>query len=180
MPDERRNPLPGFRPEDLPQPVLVDLVKAYGRLYLAMDGFWFLSAMNRLGEETALELDLWVWQRVAKYEMDRLTRLLNLEGRGVATLVKALQATPWFLNTEYITELEGADHAWLTFTRCPLLEALEKEGKGREKRQCSIVETAILQFYAGYFDPAIKVKSLVLPPREDKSGICCKWEFKLG
>ncbi|HEX77813.1 MAG TPA: L-2-amino-thiazoline-4-carboxylic acid hydrolase [Dehalococcoidia bacterium] len=169
----------GLRPEKLPQPLLIDLLKTYCRLYYAMDGFWYLSVRNRFGDDSAVELDLWVWRKQAKYEMDHLTRLLGIQGDDVASFMKAFGASPWFINLEYDVELDGKDRAVFSVTRCPTLEALEKEGNGRESRHCQTVEPAIFKFYADYFNPAIEVRGLVVPPRKNRTGLCCKWEFKL-
>lgn len=32
-------------------------------------------------------------------------------------------------------------------------------------------------FDAAYFSPDIVVKGTNLPPRENKDGVCCQWEF---
>lgn len=170
---------PGFKPEALPQPLLLDLLKTYCRLYYAVDGFWYVSVMNRFGNDAAVELDLWVWRKQVKYEMDRLTRLLGIEGHDVPALIGGLGASPWFVNLEQTVEFDGKGRAVLSVTRCPTLEALEKEGSGREGRHCGTVELAIFKLYAEYFNPAIEVRGLALPPRQDRSGLCCQWEFRL-
>jgi len=177
MCEENKRTIASLVPEDLPRPLLIDLLKTYCRLSYAMDGFWYLSVMNRFDNDTAVELDLWVWRRLVKYEMDRLTRLLGIQGNGAPALARALGATPWFANLGCSFELDGKGRAVLSVTRCPTLEALEKEGTGREKRHCQEVEATIFKYYADYFDSAIRVRGLVLPPRYDKHGLCCRWEF---
>ena len=82
--------------------------------------------------------------------------------------------------TEYKTEMESPKRGLLTVTRCSILEALEREGQGREKEICSTVDAAVLRSYAAFFNPNIKVEPLFLPPRADREGICCKWEFTLS
>ena len=67
----------------------------------------------------------------------------------------------------------------MTVTRCSILEALEREGQGREKDICSLVDGAVLRRYATYYNPAMRVEPQFLPPREKKEGLCCQWEFTL-
>jgi hypothetical protein len=45
--------IPNLKPSDLAPDAIDRLVKVYGQLYKAMDGFWYLSAMDRFGNEEA-------------------------------------------------------------------------------------------------------------------------------
>ena len=81
---------------------------------------------------------------------------------------------------EYKIDIADANNATLTVTYCPTLDALEKEGKGREVETCTVVEPWAMKQYASFFDPDIEVKCLAAPPREKKDGICCQWAFGLG
>lgn len=60
-----------------------------------------------------------------------------------------------------------------------MLEALEKEGNGRESEICGMVELKAFEGYASFFNSGIETRPLKLPPRENKDEICCQWEFKL-
>jgi hypothetical protein len=80
---------------------------------------------------------------------------------------------------EFEIDFTNENRAALTVIRCPTLLALEKEGTGRESRICRDVDNMLFQIYAEYFNPAIGVTALSLPPRDSKEGFCCKWEFKL-
>ncbi len=170
---------PDFRVEELPGPFLAKLLKVYSGLYYSLDGFWYVAVMNRFGDDAAFELDLWAWKKQTKRELDQLTKLFKIEGKDVATVMKAFQVKPWWLGLEHNIELKDNKHAVLTVTGCSLLTALEKEGRGRESRICRGAEATILKYIAEYFNPAIEVTGLQVPPRERKDGICCQWEFKL-
>ena len=71
----------------------------------------------------------------------------------------------------------GIDGFW--YLNGHALEALEKEGGGRESQICRMVEPQVFKGYASFFNPRIETKPLKLPPRKRKDGICCQWEFKL-
>ena len=43
------------------------MVKAHSRLFLALDGFWFLEVEEKYGYGAALKVDLDVWQKYFPY-----------------------------------------------------------------------------------------------------------------
>jgi hypothetical protein len=171
--------LPDLKFSDFSPDTLADLLTSYSKLYLALDGFWYLTVKEKLGNEVALACDLEVLKKVAKYEMAKVTELLNIRGSDVATVMKAMQTTPWFRNTEHKIEIENQNTAVLTITHCATLNALEKEGDGRENEICKIVEPIVFKQYASFFNPHIEVRCLKSPPRKSKDEICCQWEFTL-
>ncbi len=170
---------PDFKFSDFSAEFLSDLLRMYGRSYIAIDGFWYLGVKEHADNELALKVDLWAWDKETRYELKRITALAGIEGNGIDALFKFLQLVPWMQVTEYHLELESPKRGLLTVTKCSILEALEKEGQGREKEICTQVDGAVFRKYAAYFNPNIKVEPLFLPPRDDKQGICCRWEFTL-
>jgi hypothetical protein len=59
------------------------------------------------------------------------------------------------------------------------LEALEREGEGREKTFCKDVEPVMFKMFVDCFDSQIEVNHLRVPPRENRDEIACQWEFRL-
>jgi len=159
--------------------MLIELLRMYGRLYKALDGFWYLSVMERSGNDEALANDFQVWEKLSKYEARHLTRLMKIGGNGPAELIKTLQVCPWFWNGKYRVEMKGKNCAEFIVLDCPTLTALEQEGKGRENQICNEMEPRFMNDYASYFSPNMKVTCLKSPPRKNKDGPCCHWEFKL-
>ena len=178
--DYNRRVLPEIHFEKFSKGTLIELLKLYGKLYLAVDGFWYLAIKERSGNEEALACDFLVWEKASKYELKHLTKLMKIRGNDVATVMKALQIGPWFWNIEHKLEVRNKNHAVLTVTHCPTLTSLENEGKGREDSICNLFEPKFFKDYASFFNPDIKVKCLKSPPRENKTDICCQWEFKLN
>ena len=171
--------IPNLKPSDFSAGTLSELLGVYGRLYTAVDGFWYFAVKERIDNKEALACDLWVWERLCKYEVKRIATQLNIQGDDVVALMKALQMTPWFQDMECEIEIKNQNYAVYTVTRCRTLEALEKEGEGRELQICRTVEPCILKSYASYFNPRIKVTCLKVPPRKNPDGICCQWKFDL-
>jgi len=172
--------IPDLKFSDFSKDTLVRLLEIYCQFYMALDGFWYLTVKDRVSNEEALTCDLQVWDRLAKYEIIRITRLLDLQGNDVATLMKILQLTPWQRQTRYHTEFISPHRAIMTVTDCATLRALEKEGLGREKYVCQQADPHILQRYASLISPDIKVRYLKVPPRKSPDDICCQWEFAVN
>lgn len=173
-----------FRPElkleDFSTATLLALLKMYTKLYMALDGFWYLTVKERLGNDEALACDIKTWESQVNYEMVKITRQLNIEGDDIIALMKALQLSPWALHQQYKIQFKNENNALLTVTHCPTLEALEKEGEGRENEICNIVDPKYFKYLTAFFNPDIEVKCLKAPPRKSKDEICCQWEFSLG
>ncbi|MFW6056239.1 MAG: DUF6125 family protein [Chloroflexota bacterium] len=170
---------PGLRFEDLPPEFLAKLLRMYGQFYIAIDGFWYLGVKEHLDNDTALTVDKWAWEKATRYELKRLTAMAGITGDGIDALFKFLQLVPWLQVTEAAFELESPHRGTMTVSRCSILEALEREGQGREAQICTEVDIPVLRKYAEWFNPRIRVEPLFLPPRDDRSGICCRWEFTL-
>lgn len=170
---------PNLKLEDFSKDVLVKLLKMCGRLYLAVDGFWYLSVKEKMNNDMALDCDLWVWRKQCRNEIERITKLLNIQEKDVVSFFKAFQLSPWTWNLQYAMEVKSSNFGILTVTQCSILEALEKEGEGRERTFCKEVESIMFRMYLDYFNPRIGVRFLKLPPRKNKQEIACQWEFKI-
>ena len=169
--------MPDLRLGDFSPDTLARMAELYCKLYIALDGFWYLTVKGRVSNEEALACDIQIWEKLSKYEMFNITKQMNIQGNDVIALMKAIQLVPWLQRMQYKIELKNHNNAILTVTGCPTLNALEKEGGGREDEICNIVEPRVLKGYASYFNPDIGVKCLKSPPRKSKDEICCQWEF---
>ena len=170
--------IPGLQLGEIAPGALDRIARMYCRITRALDGHWYLAVMEKYGNEAALELDRKVWPQVCRYEMARISQLLNIKGTDVATLMKAFQLEPFFIETKFRIDLKNNHYAVLTVDSCPILAALEKENTGRESDICKVVEPEILQAYAAYFNPDIKVTCLKIPPRASQDDIACQWAFQ--
>ena len=168
-----------LRLEDLPRESLVGLARPYSRLMMDIDGLWFLSMKNRLGNEEAIECDNWVWSKVVKKMLDDLAELIGVEGRDVVDFMTVIQATPLHHVVDEKMEARSRNKATLTVTYCPTLAALEKEDAGRDSVHCRLACSVTRARHAKLFNPAIEVTCLRMPPRKNKQDIFCRWEYKI-
>lgn len=172
--------LPEINFSDFSRETLEKLLVLYSKLYIAIDGFWYMTVMDKISNAVALECDIKTWMIMSKYEKKRISEVLNIQGNDVLAFVKTLQFSPWFIHTKYTVDMEGNDSALMTVTYCPTLDALEKEGKGRQKDICSVFEPKVFSNYASLFNSRIETKCLSPLPRDRREDICCKWLFKLS
>jgi Family of unknown function (DUF6125) len=166
--------------EDLPSESLVSLVRLYSRLMMDIDGLWFLSMKDRVSNEEAIACDNWVWGKVVKKMLDELAQLIGVEGRDVVDFMRVIQATPLHYVVEERIEAQSRNQATLTVIHCPTLVALEKEDAGRDALHCRLACSVTRKRHAKLFNPAIEVECMSMPPRKDKQGIFCRWEYRIG
>jgi hypothetical protein len=170
---------PDLKPSDFSHAALEKLIRTYAQLYKALDGFWYLKVMDRSGNDEALTCDIAVWEKLGLYEMEKISRAFNITGKDVKSVMKAFQLTPWAWNIRSEFEVLSDNHVIWKVNHCPTVNALEREGTGRENDICNNVEVRLNQLYASFFNPDIKVTCLKTPPRTGKDDYYCRWEFKL-
>lgn len=170
---------PHFSHDKFSKETILKLLKAYNEYMLRIDAFWYLTVMNKWGNDEALDCDIKVWEQAQLWEMQTISSLLNVHGDDVTTLMKYIQVSPWMWIYRYDIDVKNPNHAVLTINHCPTLLSIEKEGTGREKRICHEVEPKVMGIVAHFFNPKIEVVPLKLPPRIDYSDCCCEWEFRL-
>lgn len=171
--------LPNVKLESYPKKTLIELLKVYGKLYQTIDGFWFLSVKEKLNNDEAIKCDLWVWEKQLKGELKRIGKALDIKDNNVEAFFKIFQMSPWTWTTEYELEIVNPNHGKMTVLKCPTLEALEKEGQGRDGIHCKAVEIPLMDLYAKTFNPKMSGRFLKIPPRPTKNESCCVWEFKV-
>jgi hypothetical protein len=165
--------------ESLSRGELIDLVKLSSRMILALDGFWYLSVKELAGNDKALDSDNWVWDKVMKFYLSELARLLGVQGRDVADYMKVMDPRPEGLVLEEKVEVLNRNDAIRTVIHCPTIAALEKEGEGRDAIHCSATCSAMRVKHSKLFNPAIKVTCLKIPPRNSKDDIFCQFEYRI-
>jgi hypothetical protein len=170
---------PDFSHDKFTSETLLKLLKMYSKFIHRIDATWYLTVMDKWGEDAAFDCDLKVLEKIKVWELDTVTNLLNIHGDDPATVMKVQQASPWMWNFDYEIEVKNDNHAIFTHRTCPTLLSLEKEGKGREMTLCQGIEPKLFNLTAHYFNPNIKVTPLKVPPRKNKNDVACQWEFTL-
>ncbi|MFC1999322.1 DUF6125 family protein [Chloroflexota bacterium] len=175
-----------FRPdvklEDFSKEALLRLFRATARQYLSIDGIWNSVIKENFGEKTARDMETEVWKRATSSEIHRTMGALNIQGDGVATVLKAIQCAPGTAGImDFDCELKDEKHGVLTVKRCSSLEFFERhrDTEGIEFA-CLTLDTEVgYPETAAAVNPKMKAIPLKRPPRQSKDEICCQWEFKI-
>ncbi|HEU5403806.1 MAG TPA: DUF6125 family protein [Terriglobales bacterium] len=158
---------------------LLRALEMFAKNWLAHDGCWFLAAEERLGMETAIELDGLSWKRFAAIEAKRTMATFNIEaGGGLEALEQALGLRFYaLLNSQRIEW--SADRKRLRFFMETCRVQQTRTGKNLPPFPCKQVGIVEFETFARTVDPRIKTSCIQCPPDEIASGYC-GWEFTLG
>ena len=181
---------PNIQASDFTKDTVIKFLLEKCRLFVLMEGYYQGVIRQNMGDETACDWACEVY-KVDKFPralMQGVRRVFNIQGDDVESYMKAMQCAEsnglqWDPSSphlfEWDVELKSKNHSIFTVKRCPSLLYLEREGKGYERLVCGKLEVLAFQTYASAFNPNIKVRPLQIPPREDKDGIACRWEYTI-
>ena len=165
--------------ENCSRETLITLLTLYARLYMVLDGHWYLSVKDRFGDEQAIDADLQIWEKQTRKEVEGLVKLMDFRNRDVLSLMELSAIMPSTVGSKGYIEVKNRNDCTLSITHCPIVGTLEKEGKGREKTLCTVVCRHITAITALSFNPDIEVKPIKMPPRRNQDEIYCQWQYKL-
>ena len=161
--------------EKMSKEELIAMVKAHSRLFLALDGFWFLAVEEAYGYDAALEVDLDVWNKYFPYEAKYLRKKLDLKKEGIPGIVEVLKNCAFAPAMSKVVVSEASEERGdIGYYDCPSLLAMEKAG--RDQFTCNAGE-CLFDNFAKSIDPAVKCRMIGGPPRKSPEDVSCRWEF---
>ena len=137
----------------------------FSRSYKAVDGLWFMKLEEKLGFDTALELDNEVWKVMPKIQARMIKQFLGLTN-GSEALLESLAAKLELEEFKFKTK-KTANGFTITITDCPWHNLMIKSG--REHLAAKVGKTICVteyQVWASEFSNSIKF--------ELKTQKCCK------
>jgi len=163
--------------ENLSREELIKLVKMYAKNWLAHDGCWFLSAEEKYGLDTAIELDTKSWEKFAVVEARRIMKELNIpQNGGLKSLEKALKFRLYAtINRQ---EIEWKNENTLIFKMIECRVQKSRSEKNLLSFPCKPVGIVEFNQFAKTIDVRIKTRCLSCPPDEIKD-VYCVWEFTI-
>ncbi len=163
---------------DMSREDLLLALQMFAKNWLAHDGCWFLGAEERLGLETAIELDIASWKRFAAVEARRIIEMFGVPaGGGLESLERALRLRMYSLINRQHCEW-SPDRSKLRFFMdlCRVQETRRR--KGLADFPCKPVGTVEFETFAQTIDPRIQTSCIECPP-DAVEGRYCGWEFTL-
>ncbi|MFC1944106.1 DUF6125 family protein [Chloroflexota bacterium] len=175
---------PDVKLQDFSKDALVKLIIAASHEYIGIDGLWLNTIRRRYGEEVAMDCSREVWDTGWLHEVRRGLEAMNISGNDIAAVFKYYQIDPGFgAMFDIKCELPSPDLGYVTVERCWVLDKLERletnEMMQKIKLACEELDVPLFQRVASYFNPAIKVKPLKLPPRGSADEVACRWEYRM-
>jgi hypothetical protein len=163
---------------DMSRDELLRALEMFAKNWLAHDGCWFLAAEERLGLETAIELDARSWGRYAAAEARRIvTTFPDRLGEGLSALEGALDLRMYaMINRQHAERSPDGRTLRFVMDACRVQETRRR--KGLPDFPCKPVGTVEFSTFASTVDPRIRTRCLHCPP-ETPEGAFCAWEFTL-
>lgn len=163
--------------EDLSKEELLKLLSVYAKNWLAHDGCWFLSAEEKYGMETAIELDTLSWNKFAAAEAKRIMNEFDIpKNGGLKALEKAFNYRLYAVINKQDVEWTGENRMVFKMVECRV-QKLRRQ-KGLPDFPCKSVGIVEFTQFAKTIDPRIEVKCISCPP-DKVEDFYCGWEFSI-
>ena len=157
---------------------LIEYIEDISKLWLTIDGIWFLSVEENYGSDVAIQLDEEIWQQFSPIEAKRIMQRFNIpENGGIPALVKALKYRVYAnINKQEIIEVSDS-RCVFRMNNCRVQVA--RKLKNLPDFPCKSVGIIEYSEFAKTIDPRIKTKCLTCPPDKHPEEYYCSWEFIL-
>jgi Family of unknown function (DUF6125) len=164
--------------EQMDRAELLRALEMFAKDWLAHDGCWFLAAEERLGLDTAMELDACAWGRFAEVEARRIMAAFDIPaGGGLEALEQALNLRMYsVVNAQHTEWAQDRRSFRFYLDACRVQQARER--KGLPLFPCKPVGAVEFETFAKAVDARIVTRCLHCPP-EAPEGKYCGWEFSL-
>lgn len=164
--------------EDLSKDELLGLNRIYAKNWLAHDGSWFLSIEEKLGMDTAVEMDREAWRKFTVVEAERLISFLKLgKNSGIEGLKKALSFRLYSsLNSDEMIKVNDTTLIYRVKT-CRVQDARRR--KGLECLPCKSVGIIEYNLFAKTIDERFETEVLSCHPDISDPDYNCIWKFTL-
>lgn len=168
---------PGESLEGLSRQQLVDLITAYSRNWLAMDGVWFQSVERKFGMDEAMYHDVEAWKRYTVTEARRIKKFLKLpEHPGLEGLDQALRFR-FYANLSHYDITREEDTLLYRVVDCRVQQARLQKNMGLHPcKPAGLVEHA---GFATTIDDRITTQCVSCCPDVTDPECACSWLFTL-
>lgn len=163
--------------DELSRDDLLKLVQLYAKNWLAHDGCWFLAVEEKLGIETAIELDTKSWACFSPVEARRIMQTFEIpEGGGLDALVKALGYRLYAAVNRQETQRVDKHTLRFRMIECRVQQARQR--KGLPPFPCKSVGLVEYTTFAHTIDSRLEATCVHAPP-DVVTDCYCEWEFRL-
>lgn len=168
---------PGEALERLSREQLLELIAAYSRNWLAMDGVWFQSVEGKLGMDEAMYHDIRAWERFTVTEARRIKKFLQLPERPGLAGLKAALSLRFMANLCHYEFVETENSLLYRNVDCRVQQA--RLGKGMPLHPCKPAGEAEYSGFARTIDDRIRCRCVSCCPQVTDESCACAWLFTL-
>ncbi len=157
---------------------LIELLVAFGRQGLVLDGLWFLGVEKRWGHQAALEVDEEMWHRYGSNEARRLMKVLGIQQvQSLEEVQRIFLLTPIWGMLGARAEVEG-DRCYLWVTDCLPQKARIRKGLG--EFACQQTGVNYFSTFLETLNPRLKFTCSFCPPGDHPKDQWCRWEVRFA
>lgn len=159
---------------------LIELIGAYSKNWLAMDGVWFQSVERKYGMDEAMYHDREAWKRYTVTEAKRIKKFLGLpEQAGLEGLAKALRLR-FYANINEDEIIFSEDGNSLTYRALNCFVQAARQRKQMEYHPCKSVGIIEYSGFSRVIDERITCECISCYPDITDKSCCCAWKFTLN
>ena len=132
----------------------------FERNFRTLDGLWVIETENKIDFQTALELDVIVWQRLYEIVFRRVKKYLSIDGNSLDDLTSILSFV-WNCEGNYHEIVREDDNQVLIkITKCPYIDAMLRNPERHERIEsiCKKMCIPYLEPVITQFNPNIKLR----------------------
>lgn len=119
--------------------------------FFTLDGLWIIEIENETDWETALKVDIIVWQKLYKIIFRRVKRYLGIETNTIKDLVDILSfcwsCEGYIYDILKVSEKEALMH----ITECPYKSAMDRNPERHER-----IKSICLDMCIPFYEPALE------------------------
>ena len=104
----------------------IELLK---RSYMAVDGLWFMMVEKEFDFETALKIDVAVWEVLPKIQVRKILELTGYSGSSASEFLPVLNIKFGLEEYDYKIIESSADRLEVKIKKCPWVELLRKSDR---------------------------------------------------
>jgi len=121
------------------------------RMLVTLDGLWFVNALEALGPEKTMEMDIRVFTTQFRTATRRVREIMGHDGRSVDDKVAVFQAMAHLYGHRFEVLVDG-DSVTMRLKQCAFYENLKKAGR-LDEHDCRILCRAIARPWFEEIEP---------------------------
>ncbi len=123
----------------------------FERSFFTLDGLWIIEVENETDWDTALKVDVIVWQRLYKIIFRRIKTYLNIQTNTIKDLIEILSFCWSCEGYKYEIIKNEVEEAILQITECPYKSAMDRNPERHERIKAICIDMCI-----PFYEPALK------------------------